>query len=146
MAEDNRTKIILAILTLITAVSVPVVVHFLPDKGVGSGSRGTGSGEDASSPYSSITFLTGKWANVWGSHSATEVVEITPGGKYWVNGVHSFNITDYKYGSADRSIQFIKFPVDPRDTRRLLNTLSIAPGDKVLSGTEDSYRVSYRRL
>jgi hypothetical protein len=92
-----------------------------------------------------IGFLKGAWKLVWssGDAQASEAVEISEDGKYYSNGVHSFNITDFDYNKSSHLIKFVKRSII--DTRILLNTLNVE-NNNTLVGIEANYNAKYTRL
>jgi TIR domain len=92
-----------------------------------------------------ISFLKGAWKLVWssGDAQASEAVEFSEDGKYYSNGVHSFNITDFDYNKSSHLIKFVKRSII--DTRILLNTLNVE-NNNTLVGIEANYNVKYTRL
>ncbi|HMK26901.1 MAG TPA: toll/interleukin-1 receptor domain-containing protein [Chitinophagaceae bacterium] len=89
-----------------------------------------------------VSFLKGTWQLVWAGQ-ASESVVITEDGKYYSNGIHSFNITDFEYNKTNHRITFVKRSI--LDTRILSNTLSVE-NENSLIGTEADYSVKYTRL
>jgi hypothetical protein len=96
-------------------------------------------------PPITISFLKGTWRLVWssGDAQAVEAVEISEDGKYYSNGVHSFNITGFEYDKNSHLIRFTKNSII--DQRVLLNTLNVE-NNNTLVGIEASYNVKYTKL
>lgn len=96
-------------------------------------------------PPITVSFLKGAWQLVWsnGNAQAAEAVEISEDGKYYSNGVHSFNITGFEYDKKNHLIKFTKNSII--DQRVLLNTLNVE-NDNTLVGIEADYNVKYTRL
>ena len=73
------------------------------------------------------TFLTGRWKNEFSSdeNNGFEICEIHEDGKYYIHGVHWFDIVDVKYNSETNKITFIKIAAKPGDAIKFYNELVI---------------------
>lgn len=93
-----------------------------------------------------FNFLVGKWFNEYSGdkESGYENAEIEEGGKYYVEGKHCFNITNFKYDYQLNQISFVKTSVivgENREVKAILNIHS----KNMICGKEGNSNIRYTR-
>ncbi len=98
-------------------------------------------------------FLTGIWKNEFmvDGKKGFEICEIKADGKYYIDGVHWFDVIDINYDHESNKISFVKSAVQTGDERKFYNIvvkinngyLVNIPGNIV---NENTYSIGYKRL
>jgi hypothetical protein len=97
------------------------------------------------SSFFSLKFLKGTWKCEWGNDGGHEILTLNEEGQYFIDSIHYFNLTEFKYNNSSREMTFFKTAVREGDRRKVHNAVKVVNND-LLEGLEQNYKIKYTRI